>query len=371
MPNKKPSSRVIAFDLLRGYFLVAIILDHLNYWPNGLDWVTARGSLFVSAAEGFFLISGIVLGIVRGRKLLEKPFVVGAWLLLKRGLQLYITYAILTLFFTLIGLWFFANNPGVKAGLISPDTSLLGMIWQVLSFQYLYGWADYLRLYCIFLFISPLVLLLLRKKLWWLVLLVSTAVFTFSPSPDYPANILTQPYHWQIIFFGGMVIGFHWQDLVTFWQRQSHQLRLWTITTVVSLTIVTILTNSFLSLGGLISPDVGNFVTPIHNQLAPFFDKENLSWWRLALFGLWFSGSLWFFMRFEKAILHYLGWLLLPFGINSLYVYTVHAFLIFFVHLLIPTGGSFFLLNLIISVATIAIVRVMIQYKVLFKVIPR
>jgi hypothetical protein len=72
---KKP--RILALDLLRGYFLVSIILNHLQWYPNGLDWVAMRGSLLVSAAEGFFIISGILLGIVRGRKLADQRNIPG------------------------------------------------------------------------------------------------------------------------------------------------------------------------------------------------------------------------------------------------------------------------------------------------------
>ena len=49
---------------MRGWFLVIIILDHLTYFPNGLTFLTGDSRLAVSAAEGFFIISGLVLGIV-------------------------------------------------------------------------------------------------------------------------------------------------------------------------------------------------------------------------------------------------------------------------------------------------------------------
>ena len=54
--------------------MVSIILNHLQWYPSGFDIVAARGSLFVSAAEGFFIISGILLGIVRGRNMFQLPF---------------------------------------------------------------------------------------------------------------------------------------------------------------------------------------------------------------------------------------------------------------------------------------------------------
>ncbi len=174
---QKKISRVLTFDLLRGYFLVAIILDHLAFFPNGLDWVSGRGNLYVSAAEGFFLISGIVLGIVRGAKLIDKPFWVPAKLLLKRSLQLYITAVVLMLLFTFIG-WLFLSNPGLKPGIRLPDENIWRIIWGGLTFDYIYGWADYLRLYAIYIFVSPLAIWLLRRKLWYVVIAASLLVWT-------------------------------------------------------------------------------------------------------------------------------------------------------------------------------------------------
>src|SRR6218665_421663 len=94
--KKEKSERILTFDLLRGYFLCVILFNHLQFYPNGFDLLTGRGVLYVSTAEGFFLVSGIVLGIVRGRKLLNQPFNVAAKLLWKRALQLYTTSLVLT-----------------------------------------------------------------------------------------------------------------------------------------------------------------------------------------------------------------------------------------------------------------------------------
>lgn len=77
----KQSERIITFDLLRGYFLIVILLNHLSFYPNGLSLLTGESMLYASTAEGFFVVSGIVLGIIRGRKLIHKPFMVGAKLL--------------------------------------------------------------------------------------------------------------------------------------------------------------------------------------------------------------------------------------------------------------------------------------------------
>ena len=78
-PKASASSvgRIVSLDLMRGWFLIIIILDHLTYFPNGLTFLTGDSRLAVSAAEGFFIISGLVLGIVRGAS--DAPTLEAGW----------------------------------------------------------------------------------------------------------------------------------------------------------------------------------------------------------------------------------------------------------------------------------------------------
>ena len=115
-PKASASSvgRIVSLDLMRGWFLVIIILDHLTYFPNGLTFLTGDSRLAVSAAEGFFIISGLVLGIVRGAKLRRQPLAAATRLLWKRAGTLYLTSIIVTMLSLLIS-WFFIDNKGAAA----------------------------------------------------------------------------------------------------------------------------------------------------------------------------------------------------------------------------------------------------------------
>lgn len=368
--TEKKSSRILTFDLLRGYFLVAIVIDHLAFYPNFLDWWSGRGNLYVSAAEGFFIISGIVLGIVRGSKLIDKSFKIALKLLLKRSVQLYITSIVLMLLFTFIG-WLFLDNPGLKAGIRLPTENFWDIIWGALTYKYIYGWGDYLRLYAIFILLSPIAILLLRKGLWYVVMAISLAVwsqFTFLIG-DTSAE-LGQVWSWQLIFFSGLVIGFHWGTIVAWWYRLRLPLRRWVIGTTVSLAAVTMVANFIIVYGHAIAPSFG-FLDTIDAALRPYFSKESLPWPRLALFAIWFGAGFWLFSRFEEQIVRRMGWLLMPFGTNSLYVYTLHAALIFAIHLIISTATSSPIINLVLSVGAVMIIWLCIRYKVLMKIIPR
>ena len=349
---------------------MAIILDHLAFYPNGLDWWTGRGQLYVSAAEGFFLISGIVLGIVRGSKLIDKPFRLVASLLLKRAVQLYITAIVLMFLFTFIG-WLFLDNPGLKAGIRLPTENIWDIIKGALTFEYIYGWADYLRLYAIFIFASPIAMWLLRNKLWYVVMGISLFVWTqFHNSPLETAE-LSQVYSWQLIFFGGLTIGFHWNQIKNWWLTLQLPLRKAIIVSTVSLAALTMVASFLLVHGEKMFGPAGHFLSDINILLSPLFNKEELPLSRIGLFMLWFGASFWLFTRFEAPIKRWLGWLLLPFGHNSLYVYTIHAFLVFFVHLAIKDQTGSWILNLLLSIAGVMLVWLAVRYKILMKIIPR
>ena len=364
------SSRIETFDLLRGYFLVAIILDHLAFYPNGLDWWTGRGQLYVSAAEGFFLISGIVLGIVRGSKLIDKPFRVVSSLLLKRAVQLYITAIVLMLFFTFVG-WLFIDNPGLKAGIRLPSENVWDILKGAMTFEYIYGWADYLRLYAMFIFASPIAMWLLRRKLWYVVMAISIFIWTQYSNSTLDTAELSQVYSWQLIFFGGLTIGFHWNTIKRWWESLSNSIKKPVIISTVSLAAVTMVASFMLVHGEEFIGASGRFLTDINMIVNPMFNKEELPLVRVILFMIWFGASFWLFSRYEPQIKRWFGWLLLPFGHNSLYVYTMHAILVFFVHLAIKDPTSSWLLNLVLSIAGVMLVWLAVRYRILMKIIPR
>ena len=367
--NKSPkSSRILTFDLLRGYFLVVIILNHLGWYPSGFEHFTFKGDLFVSTAEGFFLLSGLVLGIVRGQKLIDKPFKVPAKLLLKRAIQLYITSIVLMLIFTFIGWAFFMENPGLKPGIRPIDQPLSEVLFGAFTFSYIYGWADFLRLYSIYIFISPLALWLLRKGKWYLLILVSGAIWWFVDINAIPiSNELMMVIPWQFIFFSGFAIGFHWNKLTDFWRSIPARWRKIITTTLNSLAIITILLNIILIFFGSSIPQA----TEILANLRPYFDKATMPLPRLILFALWFWFGFWVFSKYEKQIKKFFGWILIPFGQNSLYVYTMHAFVVFFAHLIMPSASPYWPVNLLGTLIVLGLIYAALKTKFLMKIIPR
>ncbi len=139
MPEK--TSRILALDLLRGYFLVVIIIDHLFRFPSLFEIFTGRGQLWVSAAEGFFIISGLLVGYIYKSQIRTNPQAVfkKIW---KRAVKLYLLSIGLTILFTAWG-WIL-NSTEVKTGIWPLGYDPLLMFTKVFILQYVYGWADFL-----------------------------------------------------------------------------------------------------------------------------------------------------------------------------------------------------------------------------------
>ena len=373
--------RIVSLDLMRGWFLVVIILDHLSYFPNGLTFISGDSRLFVSAAEGFFLISGLVLGIVRGAKLIDQPFKSVTKKLLSRSFALYLTSITITTISIIIG-WLFVGNDGVKSPLPTPWSDIPLLILRIITFQEFYGWADYLRLYSLFLLASPLFMWLLRKGRWYIALGASTAVWLLTP---HPTTATTQPFTWQILFFIALTIGFYLPQIRQFWRSLSKKTQKYITHAIVGVFLATLVANIISEFfTPVMSGSLAHAINDVHRLVAPYLSKLDMPVGRIALSLLWFAGFFILFRRFEKQITRWFGWILIPFGTHSLYVYSLHAFVIMGMHLILnPQYGapaSYFNsidrvgeipLNFFMSVLAISIVYFALKKKFLLNVIPK
>jgi hypothetical protein len=368
---KKSPNRIVTFDIMRGYFLSVILLNHLQYYPSPLALFTGQGLLYVSTAEGFFAVSGIVLGMIRGRKLNDAPFKHAAGLLLKRSFQLYLTSIVLTALFTFIGI-LFINSPGLKFGLYTDWSNIFDLIWKTLTLQYTYGWADFLRYYALFLLFAPAALWLLRKNLWHILIAASLLVWCLFPLSPLPPE-LSQPISWQVIFFASFSIGYYWPVIVNYWNSIKVRTRKIFGAVLISTAAITIVISALLVFGYEIGGTVGNYLTSIHHSIELWFNKDRMPITRILLGAIWFWALFWVIRTNERRIMKRVGWFFLPLGENSLYVYTIQAFVVFFAHLFIlnEAGSDNMLLNTMLSIAALALVWFLVRKKFLMKIIPR
>jgi hypothetical protein len=217
---------------------------------------------------------------------------------------------------------------------------------------------------------------LLRRGWWYVVMLVSFGVWILMPSNTLlsdPIQLFWQPLSWQLLFFGGMTIGFYWDNITAWWQARSKKVRVIITSSIVSTAIVSLLANIFIVYGGQgviplprdLTVYLENLGTILHRD---YFDKEIMPIARILMFITWFGAAFWAFHRFETYIMKFLGWLLLPFGQHSLYVYILHAIVLFIVHIYVqPTT---LVVNFLVTIGVILAIRIAIHYKFLMKIIP-
>lgn len=366
---------------MRGWFLVVIILDHLTYFPNGFAFMTGDSRLIVTAAEGFFIISGLVLGLVRGAKLRDKPLMSAAKLIWKRAGALYLTSIIATVLALLIS-WQFVGNPGVKMPLPDAHTDLFVLGWQIITLQQFYGWADYLRLYALFLAVAPAALWLLRRGWWYVVLAISGAVWAVAPRP---VSELNQPLTWQLLFFMAFVLGYYLPEVAQVWRSRPISWRHRVKLGVIGLFVVTLALNVYaVFVAPGLNGDLNHAIVTMYAEIAKQLSKLDLPPGRIALAWLWFAGFYIIFRRYEDSIVRWCGWLLLAFGRNSLYVYTLHAFVVLGLHLVFAPDyyttdvyiTSFNRLgeipgNAALSIGAVLLIYCAVKRKFLMKIIPR
>lgn len=349
-------NRLLTLDYLRGFFIIVIIIDHLSRWPSALSLFTGQAWLWVTAAEGFVIISGLLVGYVRGYKNKSLPMRTVSSHLFKRSMLLYV-WSVLGTFGYVAIVWYIHFIGG------SPSTPMdVGnwprLIFETLTLQYSWVWLHFLTLYAVFLASAPLAVWLLRKGRSWVVALISFLLLILG----WQTHI--EVLQWQILFFLPSIAGFHLEDIQKVWKALARRRRLiltWTIWTLTALTIVASAALTFVP--GILE-EIGDRVG------NGYFNKDTISVWRLLMAFLWFSGFMLLFARFDHFIGTYLGRLLLPFGTRSLTAYILHGLALSAISFVTVAAGDL-IVNTLLGIIAVGITWALIQLSFVQKVVPR
>lgn len=213
-------------DGLRGFFLIFMLINHLVF--EGGYWmlrVNHNQLAFVEDAQGFVFLSGLMIGLVYGRKMLRQGYAAGSAMIRARAFELY-RYAIGIVLAVLVarmvlpyadGLWF--NWLG--------DTRLNGDPWRlaaIATFLFQPTIMDILPQYVLYMLVAPpIVWLCLRGQvaavaagsaLLWFVGQLGVHHLVTDPLSGWIASSDGQGIRtgfnllgWQIVFFSGAAIG--------------------------------------------------------------------------------------------------------------------------------------------------------------------
>jgi hypothetical protein len=359
------SRRDLRIDLLRGLCVFAMLADHLG----GDSWLyvfTGGNQGYVSAAEGFIFISGLVFGQVYGAKLdlqgLGRTVMQALW----RARTLYLATVAMTLIF--IGLRLFTDVALWVPRAVSPsDQSLIDMLLAAITLHCTYHGTDILAMYVFCLLAAGGGLGLLAFGRWRLLLAASWLVWLgYQVRPDevvvpwYIRNSENFPLGaWQVLFFTGLVIGFHRQRLAR-WMHARPGAHFAVIGLAVG---VTLLVAWSFHASGDAALDVFAKVPLRPARLVGFAAAAILAYTLVTL--AW------------EPLRRATGWLLLPLGQHALYCYIVHFFLIVLMLNVLPADMeaqaswvSPALIGTFLQLGLVASVWVLVRRRILFGVVP-
>ena len=378
--------RDLRIDFLRGLVMLVVITVHLEYFSLFALFVWGRVGL-VSSAEGFVAMSGLVVGIVYCKKLHKDGFQPTAQKLLARSFQLYRVNITVILSIALLGLLPFINvyevthwmSPGTRSPAYAlypaPTTPWHDVLLQALLLKIGPHQFQVIGLYVVLMACAPVALFAMYKRHTKLLILVSWSVYLVNQIMQHKLTgarfewafpILT----WQLLFFNCMAAGYHRQAIIDYFDSRKSSLIL-NAAILVSLWFVFMALNNPRPIFWLWEPlsviDPGIFQAA--HELA--FDKNRLGIGRvfnnLALFIVAYELLSRYWRVFNKT----LGWLFIPLGQASLYVFIVHVYFVLLVsNTPIPAYNNFYL-NTLVHAGSILAIWLMVKNKVLFKLIPR
>lgn len=367
-----PKRRIYELDLLRGFFICIILLDHLQFWPSPFQYITGQGRLWASAAEGFFLISGLLVGYLRAYKGATVPLSDLTKLLLRRAVMLYLWCVIIT--FIVVALTAILPSSALNMLPKLPESGQVASLpiyaWNVISSTYASDWIYFLRLYAIVLAATPVFLLLIRRNLWWVAALISAGLYVSSLLFNINEGFL----QWQVYFFGAAFIGWRFEAMLG-WFKEHPGVRRNFIIGLITVTLSTMVLSYFMVHGwgvvesphALVSRDA---YVSVRAKVDPLFSNNPVVPLRIAVSFLWFSGLLALFHVIKPFLMKWLSWLLLPFGQASLTVYTVQAIVMSFIVSFIPVTTSFWL-NGFVGVLVILLFSGLLRIPLITRVFPR
>lgn len=353
---KAKRERILALDLLRGTFLTIIMTTHIFWAPSLYTFVGGGGALPASAAEGFFAISGILVGYLYGGRILKEPrkVTLKIW---KRAAVLYG----LTIFFTfLYTAWALLEPTSAMYPVAYNYDSPLRFVYETLTLQHAFGFADFLARYAVFMVFAPLAVWLIAKGKAWIVLLASFVIWALLH------NTSSFPFlaAWQIIFMYGIVIGHYLPHIEGWFRRSPKRTQRSVFITICFVAFVTYAVSVLIFVLGPVKSLGLDSLLAIKQQFDPVFDKDHLSLARITIGVLWFTALYLIFRRYENQISRYSRGALEVMGRQSLFVYCFQSVVLFVVAVYFyPPVDASPLQNTIVTTVALAIVYAAAYYR--------
>ena len=390
---KEHDPRDERLDFLRGWTIVAVVITHIEL-SGPYSYVTLNAIGGITGAEMFVLLSGLVLGMVYPvgvARLGEWAAAVGAW---RRARKQYLTALGVVLLVYLIGLLPLISTKDVTTftdrGTGANGASAAGQVYDLYAnvgrlLDYPPPWYavkallllemgpwvfNIMGLFVVLSLLVPVLMWLIRRRLWWLVLAVSWALYLFNARHD--VRLLPSQFEdvfpllsWQIAFTHGLVIGYYRAPITR------------ALTSRIGKVLVTLLMLAYV--GALVAVWAGH----TFDVAVPLVDGDRYVWMYQNLFqrtdlqpGRLIDLLLVLVTAFAllttcwKPLNAAFGWFYVPLGKVSLYVFIVHVFFVVAVANIPGLDRTSIWQGLVIHTAVLAVIWLMVKKKFLFRLIP-
>lgn len=315
-----PSRRDLRIDLLRGFCIFAMIVDHIGGETSWLYLITGGDRFVVSAAEGFVFVSGLAMGMVHERVIERRGLRAMFGKVLERAWFLYLITVALTIAFAAVST--VLGTPW--AGQATPATSRTDFAVAVITLHRAYSLTDVLLLYVLLVLSAAPALWLVRNGHTVLLLAASWSVWAARQVWPDRVPVIWQvidggfPFTaWQVMFFTGLVIGYH-RYRIALYLKPSRL-----VVAGLATTAVLLVAEAFMWNADALHLEGGT--AALHEIL---FDKNEARIGRVIAL---FATASFFYAAITVAwvpIRRASGWLLIPFGQRALYAYAVQLFVV-------------------------------------------
>ena len=353
------SGRDLHLDFLRGWCIFSMVVDHAAGERQSLLFsATGNGPWPITGAHGFVMLSGTVMGLLYARLLARDGVAPSLRKLGQRVFTLYVVAVALGLF-DVAWNFFSAQSGGL-------DSLQWDGVWPIVTLTR--GSDDLMTFYVTLLVLAIPALLLLRRRLWWVVLGASVALWLVHQANERwlnPPTVYFVPVaDWQLLFMAGLVIGYHRSEIAR-WLTGTR--RVVFVTTLLGGFAALLFLQVFIN-GGLVN--VPDWLDRFARDAWQGYD-HNPPAHMLTVFVYLLSVhrlTAWSWRPLQRI----LGWFLIPLGQSALYVYAVHTVLVFYMlqsldHFQALQGWELTLA----LVGLMLVLWAMVKRRILFGVIPR
>ena len=211
-------TRDLRLDMLRGYALLAMAVDHVGLYASYFHTFSGRGIWIISAAEGFIIISGLTLGTVLSRESAQA----GAARVVRRTGEVWAGAVGLILGMVLLYL-LTGLQPWYAGEWVAEEGAWVWLL-DVLGLQVEMSGTGILVFYVLVLAAALPAVVMLHQRRAWLVVFVVMAVWLLAQvrpeAVDLPFASFRSVAANAPLFLIALVVGFHGRALSAWWRTR-------------------------------------------------------------------------------------------------------------------------------------------------------